>query len=875
MACSRSRKSFTSFPLIAFAAAIPLVALNLSAQQPAKVPAPHRPIHPRASVALSQKPAVDRSIVGGFWTIDGNRKATIYLKNGLDSSPLTVTPVLFLSNGVQYPLAPITLEPAGTSVVSVNDALASQGIAPYATLSGYVEVRYKWAWDAVCATVVSVDAIHSVIFNYGLHPSDSTEKTNAVSQPKMIEGKNVAEGIWWKPEPNVTGFVSLSNTSSAFSEVSVVSSDDHNNVLAEQSVQIAPHVTKILKLDELQSMPRGAAGGLRILYSGRSDGIFIGGGLEDQTSGYSAILPFQLHASPVSDTTGLQSYAEVGLMTGEADPMMNFPADTVFVPFSVVRNVGAQPLQVTPSLYGMQGGSSRSANLQPFTLQPLETRALDVLSLQKLAGLGGFNGSINLVLEAQGGSPSLLMSGGSVDTKNNYVFQVPPRAVGESASKTLSYWSTANGDDTMVTVWNPADESQDYIFTLLYAGGRHRTPIHLSGRATQSFNISEIIQSQVPDPEGNVIPLTVHEGSARISGSQADNEGILVVFDAGTYNVRKATCSAYCITCNGYVYGAVVTTPFSLLIGKTSQLSLTSVWNTGYSYYFPASWSSTKTTVATVGSASSPGLVTGVGVGSTDIYANATENDYLYEPNVCSINPTCTEVGPPGGAGPGNVTPTVTIGSFSQNPILKGSTATVTVTVSPSESSISLTIASSGTGGATFGQGGGTTTSISATTTIDIYGSAASNNVGDLTLSASYNGTTLTDVPFSVTSGACTLGNESDSGSGQKACPSTATLQSSYTLSQYCSTCTVTCSSVHTDGKWTPSQCTSVANHLSGSLTGTVTTSATGTFAASDCNWHYAYFVTTVTNAQNVLTSNTGASIGLKCASSPGGSPCP
>jgi hypothetical protein len=656
VARSHFKKPFTNSSLIALSVAIPLVALNLGAQQGTKVLAPHRAIPPRASVALSQRPAIDRSIVGGFWTIDANRKASIYLKNGLETSPLTVTPVLFLSNGVQYSLAPVTLVPAGTAVVSVNDALGKQGIAPYATLSGYVEVRYKWAWDPVCATVVSVDPIHSVIFNYGLHPSDPTEITNVVSQPKIIGGKNVAEGIWWKPEPNVTGFVALSNTSSLSSEVSVVSSDRHNNVLAEQSVRIAPHVTKVVKLDELQSMPPGTAGGLRILYSGRSDGIFIGGGLEDQTSGYSAILPFQLHASAPPNPTGIESYAEVGLMTGEVDPMMNFPAETVFVPFSVVRNVGAQPLQVTPSFYWMQGGNSRSASLQPFTLQPLETRALDVLSLQKLAGLGGFNGSINLILDAQGESPSLLMSGGSVDTKNNYVFQVPPRAVGESASKTLSYWSTANGDDTMVTVWNPADESQDYVFTLLYAGGQHRTPIHLSARATQSFNISEIIQSQVPDTEGNVIPLTVHEGSAKISGPQADNQGILVVFDAGTYNVRKATCNAYCITCNGYTHGEVVTSPFTLVVGHTSQLSLISVWNTGYYYYFPASWSSTKTTVATVGSASSPGLVTGVGIGSTDIYANATENDYLYEPDVCSIDPTCTEVGPPGGAGPGNVT---------------------------------------------------------------------------------------------------------------------------------------------------------------------------------------------------------------------------
>lgn len=62
--------------------------------------------------------------------IDANRKASIYLKNGLETSPLTVTPVLFLSNGARYALDPVTLDPSGTSVISINDGLASQGVAP-------------------------------------------------------------------------------------------------------------------------------------------------------------------------------------------------------------------------------------------------------------------------------------------------------------------------------------------------------------------------------------------------------------------------------------------------------------------------------------------------------------------------------------------------------------------------------------------------------------------------------------------------------------------------------------------------------------------------------------------------------------------------
>lgn len=126
-----------------------------------------------------------------------------------------------------------------------------------------------------------------------------------------------------------------------------------------------------------------------------------------------------------------------------------------------------------------------------------------------------------------------------------------PQAIVESVAKGLSYWSTGDGNDTMVTLWNPADESQEFLFTLFFSGGHYRFPLHLEPRATRTFNLSEIIHNQIPDEEGNVVPASVHEGSAEVSGSRGENEHILLAIDAGTYNVEKATCGQYCLTCQG------------------------------------------------------------------------------------------------------------------------------------------------------------------------------------------------------------------------------------------------------------------------------------------------------------------------------------
>ena len=220
------------------------------------------------------------------------------------------------------------------------------------------------------------------------------------------------------------------------------------------------------------------------------------------------------------------------------------------------------------------------------------------------------------------------MTSGSVDQTNTYVFEVAPRGVGESTSKSFQYWSTGNGDDTMVSVWNPADEAQDFAFTLYFKGGQYVLPVHLEARETRNLNVSEIIQNQVPDADGNIIPASVHEGTAKIAGSQAETQAILVAVQAGVYNVRKATCHSICAGCNGYTGAFIDISSFTVTVGGTQQLHLVGIYGSGGQTYIPASWNSTDTNVATVGAGT--GLVTGVGPGSVSIPVDSGPNQPIY-----------------------------------------------------------------------------------------------------------------------------------------------------------------------------------------------------------------------------------------------------
>jgi hypothetical protein len=607
---------------------VSLLSLASFAQQ-AKVLAPHKPVPPQLLDSPSwHAPAVPRSMMGGLWMTDANFKSSIYLTNNVAVSALTVTPALYLSNGKRLNLPAVSLEPSGTAVISINDALRNQGIAPWATLIGYVELDYSWPWDALCATVDSVDVVHSTIFDFSLHSQRSAQNRHGAATTSA-QSANIVNGMWWKEESSVSGFVALSNTSEDPVTSTVRLSDALGKILGEHSLTILPHHTKRLNLGELQRMGEGSSGGLQVTYDGPEGAMMVNGGLEDPSVGYSSHILFVASAEPKA--ASMRSYAAAGLMVGAADPMMLFPAGTVFRPYSVLRNVSSQPLSVTPVLWWMEG-SAHSARLPQFRLGPGETRNL-ALQPQITATMGrNFNGSINLILEAEGDSQSLLMASGSVDQKNTYIFETRPHMIEETASRSLAYWSTGNGDDTMVTLWNPTDESQEFVFTLFFAGGHYRYPVHLGPRATQVFNVSEIIHNQIPDDEGNVIPATVHEGSARIAGSRGDNQHVLLVVDAGVYNVRKATCHVTCVTCDGSTSLQALANPFAVAVQGSYQMSFTSTWNTGTKYDLTrtSSWSSDHTNLATVGAGT--GLVAGVAAGAVTITAqNSLEPMYLHE----------------------------------------------------------------------------------------------------------------------------------------------------------------------------------------------------------------------------------------------------
>jgi hypothetical protein len=557
------------------------------------------------------------------------------------------------------------------------------------------------------------------------------------------------------------------------------------------------------------------------------------------------------------------------LALSNPDPALAFPLGTKLQPQLFLRNTTAKIINAGLRFtWRTAAGATGKAQGPVLRLNPYETRRVDVAALQDGKTLPADANWASVTITTDCKPDELVAVAASYDATLRYGAQTP-------FSDQLTFrweggmWEFDPYHNSIITAGNGGSKPSQAAFTIFYNQGTQRYDLQQTLQPDEQMwiDVGKLIREHVPDKGGKTLPADLTSGSYEFR--DLTNTGVGTLFEGKViYDKTYGHVTYGCGTCCGYYQPKLFFNPLLVPVGSPTGNSVTAynqctlTWDDVSGDFF-GNWSSANTAIATV---NYYGTHTGVSAGSTTSNTLGTVEHYGHR--LCPDWQTT----PHGGV---NVNPTVTIGSFSQDPILQGSTATVQVTVNPS-ATINLTITGGSSGAAAFnGQGGPTTTTISGTTTVTIYGSAASTNSGDLTLAASYNGTTLIYVTFSVTSGACTVGVETGSGSGPKTCPSTVTLKSTYTISQYCPTCSFTCISVHTDGTWTPSSgCSSIASHVGGSLTGGVTTSATGTFSASDCNLHYAYFVTRVINAQGIRTDDTGASIGLNCISLPNGYPC-
>ncbi len=621
---------------------------------------------------------------GALWRSDRGFDSYLRLKNVLLNQPLTVTPVLYMADGYEVDLAPLTLDPAGVASINIPMALRQAGSAAgtHSSAYGMAGVKYQWSWSAVLATVQNIDEVESITFHSSL-----AADAEAVHDPSAPKADRLIQGLWWAPGALAAGFVALENTGQAAATAQVAFTDAQGSPLAQKSVPLAPHATTLLSLEDMLAKVKSptATGSINITYNGAAHGILAYEGIEDRQAGYSAS-PNLVEVSSDTDIDppppGLVQLAAPGVMVGAPKPDMLFPAQTVFQPYAYLQNRSTRQLSVDVSAIPVQGGTP--TKLGTVNLAPNATTQIDLPGMMKRANFNPASEYVTLLFSYQGVPSDVLAEAGSTDQTRNYVFEVSPTAEAATISKTICYWLIGGDTDTMISVWNYTAAPSDELLTLYFARGQYKVLLHLAPGETRVFNVKAIQRDQIPDADGHVLPTTITEGSALLSVVKGETEKMPVVTSVATFNVRNATCGPSCISCNGISEFVLSPGSDGLAPAQMVQFSGVETYNTGSTQSTTTgAWSSSSQSVATVNGS---GATTAIALGQSTIEL-VIDDVPVAASSVCAAggnSPSCPMAFQMGGSGSVRVTPSVNISGPASVPLaasgISGAIRTITLT---------------------------------------------------------------------------------------------------------------------------------------------------------------------------------------------------
>ncbi|MGB9123779.1 MAG: Ig-like domain-containing protein, partial [Candidatus Angelobacter sp.] len=540
------------------------------------------------------------------------------IKNALVTGPLEVAPVLYMADGTEYQLPAVTVPTSGVVSVNINQALAQAPASVITHLSsfGSAGLTYRHASGGhLIASISMQDTSRSLVLSYPFTESP-------VSRRRSHSSPTVWEGIWWKHDADVQGFLAVSNATDHETQAKIRLISPSGMFAEPRIIALKAHSTQMLSLENVQGGlgANGDAGGIRVEHSSEPGAIAIAGGLLNAKEGYSANIPF---VELVDSQAGPVTLGSAGIMVGKPDPMMRFPSATTFTPYLVLRNATAKSLPVALQIGYMTQSAPVSKQVTE-NLGPQTTKRVNLPDLLRTLGMKDLSGSINIGASYTGLPSDLVMASGSVDQTGNYVFEVEPQALSSTHKKLGNYWDLDAGSNTMYSLWNPTDKPQDVVVTLHYdnGSGKYKIPVRVGPQSSVMLDLKNIIESNAPDADGNVFPSNTSEGGATIESADGPTGQMNLIISGAVFNVVTGTCFGCCVPCCGV--SDIYTDPSSdaCSVGDTQQFQVVEEQCDGSTSEGEGSgWTSSNTAVATVNSS---GLMTAVGPGSATLFL--TEN---------------------------------------------------------------------------------------------------------------------------------------------------------------------------------------------------------------------------------------------------------
>jgi len=332
----------------------------------------------------------------------------------------------------------------------------------------------------------------------------------------------MAAGVWWLPSPKGTVDLVLSNTTSETLSVTATVRGEAPKVEKNLMLQLSPHETKMVDLkSELIGKAPGAMsrfGAISIEYKGLPGGLVVRAMAYEAAVGYS--LPIQFSDPMGGKSASLQG---AGLRVGRI-------GREALSPKVVAYNAGDTSTILNGRVqYSTTDGTSGVAYVPQIQLAPATLELIDILPALRAHNVESRIATASLEFEYTGSPGRVITSAFSVSESGEQVFRVPLWDIGAQRSATGGYpWYIEGSSSTVVYIKNVTDEERQYTLQLRYDGGVYALGVQtIRPRHTVAFDIRSLRDQQVPDANGNTLPLDAKSGQVNWSMRGAQNQVLI------------------------------------------------------------------------------------------------------------------------------------------------------------------------------------------------------------------------------------------------------------------------------------------------------------------------------------------------------------
>lgn len=567
-------------------------------------------------------PEKPHTLVGAFYDVQNFPNAKLLLNNK-DTRAREVRPTLYNLDGQILELPPVQVEAQSFRLINLREWTDFGGNS---FRQGSIKLFHLGKDLAIGMQIYLEDEARSLSFE---------EKLSEIG---TYDSRRL-EGVWFQPSMNTETKIILTNTSEELLTVSATLSRRPRNLSATQTFILQPHQARPVDLRETfgNAFANSDAVGISLTHNGTASALLARAMVSETRKGYSTVVTL---SNP--NTAKSNELHGAGLRLGTIN-------DEMLTPILVLRNTNSEETTVKVHIpYTRIGGANKILKLADVNLRGQEIKKISLNEISQTAASGQIK-TAGIEIKYQAGNGSVVAQMQSISQSRTNSFRVLLWDAPAQRSSTGGYpWLLEGSSSTRAYIKNVTDEEQNYVSYLTWEnGGMYMIGLRrIAPHQTIEIDVRKLRDEQTPDEEGRMIPLEISRGQIqwafKMRGAHPDeimvNQIMLVGQMEQTDTTKGISTNYFCQNCcEESGYGVIET--FSSGEEDVGSVVQYESYEEGYSCYAgsyryrttnDAQWSSSNQNVATI---SSPGRVTTIGVGETNIKARFNVNrHYVYEP---------------------------------------------------------------------------------------------------------------------------------------------------------------------------------------------------------------------------------------------------